>query len=151
MTSFYWVYLLAALPSSVIIWQQGRQWHPSIWLLLLLTTLLSIATATVKNNEEIHLISWFSIFLFILFYLGMKSKSKSAEYINPALMFSGSFLSMFIADLLTSLLYIPHFQFQGIGGAGIKDGLVIVPYFSLFMSSIILLVFERNGQVTETI
>ena len=146
MTSFYWVYLLVALPSCLIVYLQGKHWHRSIWLVLLSGTALSIITATVKDNSQTHLICWSSIMLFLLFY-----RKKSLEYIQPMMMFSGTFFSMFITDLLTSLRYIPNFSFEGIGGAGIKDALVLVPYFVLVMSSVLYLVAEDKYRSTENI
>ncbi|SFB79897.1 hypothetical protein [Pseudoalteromonas denitrificans] len=153
MESYFWVLLFVAMPSFYILWHQGRSWSRESWLLILMGTLLSILTGEVSmgtheeiNAQRIHLTSWFSVSLFLFFYI-----RKDKAFIQPTLMFTGSFLSLFIADIVTAMIHIPGFEVLSIGGAGLVDGLVVVPFFTSLMAFLILTSLERRNETAFNI
>jgi hypothetical protein len=100
--------------------------------LCLLTILFNSLNARIEESYNIIAITWIDGFLFLTF---MPHRIITNKQISLFAIFSGSFLTMLITDLISARHLLN--QWSGVGGAGLFDGILVNPIvitFSIYIS-----------------
>ena len=119
-------------PAAVLVYAlvaHRRSWSAELWAYLLAAALLGLLYATWVDTSE-----GASLFIPPFFVACVVGGHHRARFYEPSVLFGACFLSLLIPDVLSAFVRFGTkdlYWLQGVGGAGIRDGLLMFPLLCL--------------------